>query len=306
MSAEEIMELVQALEIPDGLSTSNRYKFTAIEALCLLIARFRFAGDIYELTTRYDRAESAISEIVNDLVIFLDNKWSHLLEFDSCGLLSPERLERYADAVYQAGAPIRTIWGFIDCTLRHICKPGLFQRAAYSGHKRYHALKFQAIRLPNGLFGHLYGPVEGRRNDAHLLEESGLLDQCREHAVRPGTDANTPAADRFLQLFGDPAYGVTYQIQSPFAGVGAWTEEEKEWNHLMGAVRIEVEHGFGDVSRMWPFLNAWWKLKVYASPIGRYYRVAVLLTNAVNCIRPNQTAQYFNCMPPPLHIYFHH
>lgn len=109
ISAEEVMELIQALEIPDGWTTLSHYKFTAVKVLCLLIAHFWCANDIYELTTHYDHTKSAISEIINELVIFLNNKWSHLLEFDSDGLLAPEWLERYVDAIYQAGAPIRSI-----------------------------------------------------------------------------------------------------------------------------------------------------------------------------------------------------
>lgn len=29
----------------------------------------------------------------------------------------------------------------------------------YNGHKRVHSLKFQSWAVPNGLTGHLYGPV---------------------------------------------------------------------------------------------------------------------------------------------------
>ena len=45
----------------------------------------------------------------------------------------------------------------------------------YNGHKRVPALKFQAVVIPSGLAANLYGPVEGRRHDAGMLEESGLL-----------------------------------------------------------------------------------------------------------------------------------
>ncbi len=72
----------------------------------------------------------------------------------------------------------------------------------------------------------------------------------------------------------------------------------------MTKVRIEVEHGFADITRLWPFLNTWWKQKVFHSPVGQYYCVGVLLSNAVNCLRPSQTAQSFNCLPPSLEEYF--
>lgn len=155
------------------------------------------------------------------------------------------------------------------------------------------------------MFGHLFGPEPGRHNDCYLLNKSRILDTCAEHAVRPGTDENTPAQQRYLQIFGDPAYGISNQIISPFSGAGERTEAEREWNAGMSGVRIEVEHGFGVVSNTWPFLNAGWKMHINSSPVGRYYRTGVLLTNALNCLQYNQIAQYFDCQPPTLLDYFH-
>ena len=159
--------------------------------------------------------------------------------------------------------------------------------------------------LLNGMIGHLFGPEEGRRNDNFLLAKSGLLDTCAVHAIHEGTDENTPAEERFLQVFGDPAYGVSNQIISPYAGFGEQTEEEQDWNAEMAAVRIKVEHGFGIVQNTWPFLNAGWKMHVYSSPVGRYYRVGVLFTNAINSMQYNQVAQYLDCAPPTSFEYFH-
>ena len=59
--------------------------------------------------------------------------------------------------------------------MRAIARPETNQRTVYNGHKNVHALKFQAIALPNGLIGNLYGPVEGCRHDAAMLRESQLL-----------------------------------------------------------------------------------------------------------------------------------
>ena len=159
--------------------------------------------------------------------------------------------------------------------------------------------------LPNGMFGHLFGPWEARRADSFLLDQSGLLEMCTEHAVRDGTNENTPAEERFLQLFGDPAYGVSHQIVSPFASPGVRTEEEKRWNEAIASVQIKVEHGFGIVSNTWPFLNVGWKMHIYSSALGGYYRAGVLFTNAINCFCYNQVAQYFKCQLPNLFDYFY-
>ncbi|KDQ64012.1 hypothetical protein JAAARDRAFT_52042 [Jaapia argillacea MUCL 33604] len=141
--------------------------------------------------------------------------------------------------------------------------------------------------LPNGIIRHLYGPMEGRRNDAFMLTESGLMEALAEFAKWEDVPDDGPPEERYFQVFGDPAYGIGNHLVSPFA------------------IRIEVEHGFGIVSNTWPFLNAGWKMQLYHSSVGRYYRVGVLLTNTLNCLHPNQVAQYFDCQPPDLQDYFH-
>lgn len=40
---------------------------------------------------------------------------------------------------------------------------------------------------------------------------------CAEHAVHISTDENTPDEEHYFQLFGDPAYSVSAQIQSLFS-----------------------------------------------------------------------------------------
>ena len=302
----ELIEMTDALEIPDSIITPNWSVFSSIKALTLTCTCFSSAGDLYQLSKEYDWSHSAISEIVNWVSTYVDITWQHLLEFDHNHLLSPHNLQRYANAIHCAGALLKGVWGFIDYTICQISHPMLWQHQAYNGHKKFHTLKFQAIMLLNGMFGHLFGLQEGCQNDSFLLNESRILDHCTEFAVHDGTDENSPDEEHYFQLFGDPAYGVSPQIQSPYSGVGVWTEEQKWWNELMSAVRIEVEHGFAIVTNTWPFLNTAWKLHIGQSPVGRYYHTGVLLTNGLNCLRPNQVAQAFNCPPTLLKDYFHH
>ena len=46
------------------------------------------------------------------------------------------------------------------------------QQSVYCGHKRKHALKFQAILTIDGLVSHLYGPAPGRDHDLRLYREA--------------------------------------------------------------------------------------------------------------------------------------
>ena len=86
------------------------------------------------------------------------------------------------------GSPLTNCFGFIDATVRQISNPGENQRILYNGHKRVHSLKFQSVALPNGLIANLYGPVEGRRHDASMLKDSGLLTTLQREAYNSRGD----------------------------------------------------------------------------------------------------------------------
>ena len=320
MTGQDLLRLVDALQLPDEIFTRSNYRFDSVEALALTCACLASACNEFDLSARYNRSQSSISEVVNEMVALLDDDWGHLLHFNSSHLLSPTNLKYYSDTIYKSGAPLQGVWGFIDCTIRPMCRPSHYQRQAYNGHKHFHGLKYQVVMLPNRLFGHLFGPIEARHNDTFTLAESGLVDECILHAKLPGTleggggvggvvDESASGMDTsdgpcYLQLFGDLAYGLDRQIISPFPQPGR-TEDQQEWNTRMSKVRIEVKHGFTLVTNSWRLLEVDWKLHVFQSPVGRYYRVAVLLTNALACLQPNQVSQYFNCAPPSLEEYFH-
>ena len=58
-----------------------------------------------------------------------------------------------------AGAALTNCFGFINGTVRPICRPTQYQKIVFNGHKRVHSLKFQSVTLPNGLIVNLFGPV---------------------------------------------------------------------------------------------------------------------------------------------------
>ena len=65
----------------------------------------------------------------------MENK-GHLLE----DLQANEWLNR--QSVRTRGGAIRNCWGFIDGTPRPICRPTVDQENYYSGHKRFHCVKY--------------------------------------------------------------------------------------------------------------------------------------------------------------------
>lgn len=69
---------------------------------------------------------------------------------------------------------------FIDDTFIGIARPKSHRRhrVVYKGHKRKHAIKYQAVKTPDRLIGHEAGLIEGRRHDWKYVR-SGL------YQVRP-------------------------------------------------------------------------------------------------------------------------
>lgn len=116
-TADEIFLLIKAFDIPDFLPpTKSRYRSDAVEAFCLTLARYRTAGDEHQLAKTFLRSQSAISEIVNWVTLYINDRWSHLLDFDHSRLLSHENLAEYAQAV-QARAPVDGALHFVLGTL---------------------------------------------------------------------------------------------------------------------------------------------------------------------------------------------
>ena len=106
----------------------------------------------FNLEENISEAECIVLNYIYDLHHWRITAWNQ-------AILNPLALQQYADAVSDKGAALNNCFGFVDGMVRPICRPGEHQRMVYNGHKRVHALKFQAVALPNGLIGQLFGPV---------------------------------------------------------------------------------------------------------------------------------------------------
>ncbi|RPB03615.1 hypothetical protein L873DRAFT_1860786 [Choiromyces venosus 120613-1] len=121
--------------------------------------------------------------------------------------------------IEQKGAPLGTMWGFIDGTICEIAQPTRHQQTCYNGWKRKHCLKYHAIVTPDGLISHLFSPIDRRQNDAFLWRESNLPQILQQYAHTPdGTS---------LQVYGNPAYSINLFILSPYQGAQL-TDHEKQ------------------------------------------------------------------------------
>ena len=293
---DDIYRLAAALHLPENFRCSNGVVVNPVEALCICLKRFAYPCRYADLVTRFGRPVPQLCMVANHMVNFLYNRYGDLLNNLNQPWLAPENLQVYADAIYNKGAALDNCWGFIDGTVRPICRPKENQRVVYNGHKRVHALKFQSVVTPNGLIANLFGPVEGRRHDSGMLAMSGLLPQLQNMSVSPTGQA--------MCIYGDPAYPHRRHIQCPFAHRQVLSPAEQAFNESMSKVRVSVEWVFGDVVNYYKFTDFKKNLKIGLSAVGKTYIICALLRNALTCLYGNNTSRFFDVKPPTLEEYF--
>ena len=180
-----------------------------------------------------------------------------------------------AERVYQKCGLVETVWGFIDGTVRKPCCPSLFQKLMYSCHKRCHGIKFQSVVTPDGLFVSMYGPVSGNRHDSFLLSSCGLLNKLQEFMP---DDAPEDIEAVIYSLYGDPAYPQSIHIFGGYKNP-ADGSAQAHWNCQMPMVCEVVEWGFANILAQWSFLDFRVAMKIFQSPVAKYYIVAAHLIN---------------------------
>ena len=231
-----------------------------------------------------------LSRIFNNRITYLLEKYKDRLLLD-LGLIDGHK-NLYCQAISNmCGELLVHCFGFIDASLMRCCRPIIFQEAVYNGHKRGHGLKFQSVLLPDGLIGHLFGPVEGKCHDNSVLAYSGLLNRLQEHF--PG-----------YYVFGDQGYPIRGSLISPCRGYNR-TPEQVAWNGEMSRVRISVEWGFHLIGSKWAHLQFTQQQKILLVPTAKTYLVAGMLTNIHNCFHPNQVSQYFGLQSLTVEEYLH-
>ena len=201
--------LLRTLRFPDRFVCSQRTVCSGMEGLCILLKRLSFPCRYSDMALRFGRNPTELCLIFNNVLDFVYRTHQHRLNSWNQRFLNPRALEHYAQSIHSRGAPLENCFGFVDGSLCKIARPKNNQREVYNGHKRVHALKFQSVVLPNGLIANLNGPYEGRRHDATMLNESGLLRDLQ--AVAWANDG-TPLC---TCLYGDPAYPLGIHLQSP-------------------------------------------------------------------------------------------
>jgi len=155
----DLPDLAAALQIPNQFVCHQRSVADGMEGLCMLRRRLSYPCRYSDMIARFGRPVPVMSMVTNTVLDYIFTTHSHRILQWNQAILQLAKLQIYADAVSLTGAALNNCFGFIDGTVRPICRPGEHQHVVYKGHKRVHTLKFQSIALPNGLIANMYDSV---------------------------------------------------------------------------------------------------------------------------------------------------
>jgi hypothetical protein len=155
----DIPLLAEVLRIPAEFRCPQGTVCDGIEGLCILLKRLAYPCRFSDMIARFGKPVPVLSMITNTVVDWIHEEHQHRITGWNEAILNPIKLGQYAEAISMKGAALDNCFGFIDGTVRPICRPKKNHRLVYNGHKRVYALKFQSVTLPSGMIAQIFGPV---------------------------------------------------------------------------------------------------------------------------------------------------
>ena len=131
----DIPHLQEVLRIPEVVRTYNRLRVDGLEALCIFLKRYSAPNRYLDMVRMFPQLIGELSIISRQILDHIHTEFGHLLnEFNPAlnALLQPNKLETYCQAISDKGAALNNCFGFVDGTVRPICRPGKNQRTVYN------------------------------------------------------------------------------------------------------------------------------------------------------------------------------
>ena len=321
----DLPRVLEAFQIPKIVRLPlRRLRFTGEEVLLLSLHKFAHDHTFDCLVDLFGRENSQWSCAFSWFVTHMHATFNHLLT-NCLGRFYGENGERFKKSARAIGRKIvaktpafsqyfdpntSRVFAFVDGNLLKVSVPGgplepganaprfnkEAQKEVYNGWKKLHGVKHSAVTDASGMVLDLYGPLAGKLHDTTAFILSKM--NAKLAHVQRGQDVK-------YCLYGDKAYSTSEYLIRPYKGSGISRYQRLE-NRAFRKARISIEWDFGRTSRLFKFLrnSANFKLRSKSRNHTRYYFVATLLSNAINCLYGGITSNYFNCQPPSLEEYF--
>ena len=136
-------------KITESIFCFNETKVDGIDSLCIFLKRFAYPCRYSDMIIRLGRPVPELCLASNHVINFMYDRWGHLVKTMNQQWLASVNLQLLVDTIHASGSPLHNCCGFIDGSVRPICRPRKDQRILYNGHKKVHAIKFQSVVAPN-------------------------------------------------------------------------------------------------------------------------------------------------------------
>ena len=132
----DIYDLKELLGIQDEINCYNRTKVDGVEALCVFLKRFSYPIRYGDMIPMFGRPVPELSIISYNILNHIYANYNRLFTGFNHPWLSRVALQSYANIIHDKGAALDFCWGFVDGTVRPVCRPNQNQRILYNGHQR--------------------------------------------------------------------------------------------------------------------------------------------------------------------------
>ena len=290
----------QSLQIPDPFPyrAPPQYRTLAAEdAFLIWLKRISGRETYRQLKTFFGKSEGYLSGAAKMMNEWLYQRWtSHKVSQMDTGVFDEARIFDYGAALRRRDCPFGDkVAGFTDGTLDACCRPyhagynGIVQRGFFSGNHHDHGLQYEVTSHPDGLISRCFGPLPGATPDLPMARANGLQAMIRAHYYGKYIYADKA----FLTMTPEVLFPIlNAQPASPASAL----------NYLMSVQRVHIEHDIGRLYMHCRRLQT--EMRIGDEIPGLVFLNAVFLTNVKSCVyRGNETAQWYDCVPPTLAEY---
>ena len=127
----DIPALAYHLRITDNFYCQQHSVSDGIEGLCMLLQRLSSPCRYGDMLLRFARPVPVLSMVTNTVLDYIYGTHGHRITQWNNTVMSPAHFQVYANAVSAKGSPLDNCFGFIDSTVRPICRPTEDQRVVY-------------------------------------------------------------------------------------------------------------------------------------------------------------------------------
>ena len=145
---EHVSRLQRALRLPEIRNIKHASPCSGLEALCVLLKWLAYPVRYCDMVPLFRQQVPELGKITHYVSNHIYENHSFRLQNWNQPFLSPQCLQLYCNAIHSKGAPLSNCFGFVDGTVRPICRPRKNQRIMFDGHKRMHGINFQSVCHP--------------------------------------------------------------------------------------------------------------------------------------------------------------